>query len=103
LIARPTVQCDDVEAHRNVPELPMPSDKERGGSEELVLLAPIDGFRRRGKTRRLAIPDFDEHETSGIPHDEIDLTAAATEVPGDEIEPPGLEVFERHGLRVLSY
>jgi len=83
--------------------LPVTSDKEGSSGEEFVLLALIDRLHSGGKAARLAIPDFDEHEASGIAHDEIDFTAAATEVSCDEIESARLEVFECQGLCVFSY
>ena len=81
----------------------MAGDKERSSGEKFVLLALIDGLRRRGKASRFTIPDFDEHEAPCVAHDEIDFTAAAPEVSRDESESASLEVFECQGLCVLSY
>jgi hypothetical protein len=106
LIPQPTVQRYDVEAHNEIPEVPVTCDKNGSGGDEFSPLASINRLRGRGEASRLnrfAIPDFDKHETPGILHDQVNFTDAAAEVPGDEIESACLQVGECPGLRVLSY
>lgn len=81
----------------------MASNEERCSSEQLALLALVDRLRRRSETSGLAIPHLDKDEAPGIAHDEIDFTAAATDVSRNELEPAGLEVFERQRLCVFTY
>jgi len=56
-----------------------------------------------GEAAGLSVPHLDEYQDLGIAHDEIDFSAAETDIAGDPAQPALLQVLARNQLRMLAY
>ena len=58
----------------------MAEQKKARSSNYLALFCRANRHRGTGKSISLAIPHFDEHETTIVQHNQVDLTETATAV-----------------------
>jgi hypothetical protein len=76
------INGDYVEANRQIRKLRRSREKHGGGTNQFLLFAGIDGQPGAGQAPAATVAYFDEHETIGIAHDEIDLAKSAAKITG---------------------
>jgi hypothetical protein len=68
------------------------------GRNNSFALASADTFRWVGEGAAAAVAHLYEHQQFVVQHDQIDLAAAAVEVPGDQHQPLFSEITSDRGF-----
>jgi len=77
-------------------------EKQGGRAQDLVLFAMVDGQCRARKSRGLPVAHFDECQAIAVQHDQVNLAAASTEIPGDRREAFAYEKAECFVLGLVA-